>query len=116
MRSILLALLALGLMAQDQTGLEKALSSSRRRIDNIDDQIVKLLNERATIVREVGLVKLRFHAPASAPGRNEQVLRRVSERARAPLGPEAARRIYETIIAEMTAMEKLEMDKAPRDR
>ncbi len=116
MRCILFTLLALGLTAQDQTDLDKALSSSRRRIDNIDDQIVKLLNERATIVRKVGLAKLRFHAPATAPGRNEQVLRRVSERARPPLGPESVRRIYETIIAEMTAMEKQEMEKPPRDK
>ena len=116
MRYILFTLLALGLTAQDQTDLDKALSSSRRRIDNIDDQIVKLLNERATIVREVGLAKLRFHAPATAPGRNEQALRRVSECARPPLDPEAVRRIYVTIIAEMTAMEKQEMEKTSRDR
>ena len=109
MRPILFCLVALGMFAQDQTELARALSSSRQRIDNIDDQIIKLLNERAIVVREVGLVKTRFHAPASAPGREEQVLRRVSDQARAPLTPEAVRKIYQALLAEMAAMEDREM-------
>jgi chorismate mutase len=114
MRPILLfCLVALGaalvLFPQDQTELTRALTSSRRRIDHIDDQIVKLLNERAAVVREVGVVKTRFHAPASAPGREEQVLHRVSDQARAPLTPEAVRKIYQTLLAEMSAMEDKEM-------
>jgi chorismate mutase/prephenate dehydratase len=109
MRPILLCVLALGLFAQDQRELARALKSSRQRIDHIDDQIVKLLNERAVLVREVGIVKTRFHAPASAPGREEQILRRVSDQARSPLSPEAVRKIYQTLLAEMTAMEDKEM-------
>ena len=109
MRPFILCVAALGLLAQDQTELTRALSSSRQRIDNIDDQIVKLLNERARVVREVGVVKTRFHAPASAPGREEQVLRRVSDQARAPLAPQAVRKIYQALLAEMTAMEDREM-------
>lgn len=101
--------LALGLFAQDQAGLSRALSSSRQRIDSIDDQIVRLLNERAAVVREVGAVKKQFHAPASAPGREEQVLRRVSDQARPPLTPEAVRKIYQSVLAEMSAMEDREM-------
>ena len=109
MRPILLCVLALGLFAQDQPELATALRSSRERIDSIDDQIVKLLNERATVVREVGIVKIRFHAPASAPGREEQVLRRVSDQAKAPLTADAVRKIYRTVLAEMSAMEDREM-------
>ena len=109
MRPFLICVAALGLFAQDQTGLTRALSSSRRRIDNIDDQIIRLLNQRAAVVREVGVVKMRFHAPASAPGREEQVLRRVSDQARAPLTAEAVRKIYQTLLAEMSAMEDRQM-------
>jgi chorismate mutase/prephenate dehydratase len=109
MRPILFCVVALGLFAQDQSELAGALSSSRQRIDHIDDQIVKLLNERAEVVREVGLVKARFHAPASAPGREDQVLHRVSTQARAPLTPDAIRKIYLTVLAEMSVMEDREM-------
>ena len=114
MRPILFCVLALGLFAQDQTELTRALSSSRQRIDHIDDQIVKLLNERAAVVREVGVVKTRFHAPASAPGREEQVLRRVSDQAQAPLTPDAVRKIYRTLLAEMSAMEGRDMHSPPK--
>jgi len=109
MRPILFCIMALGLFAQDQTKLTRALTSSRQHIDHIDDQIVKLLNERAAVVHEVGMIKMRFHAPASAPGREEQVLRRVSDQARAPLTPEAVHKIYQTLLAEMAAMEDREM-------
>src|SRR5262245_2577781 len=111
MRPLLFWLATLSLFAQDHADLTRALGPSRRRIDKIDDQIVKLLNERAVIVREVGLVKKRFQAPVNAPARGEQVLRRVSDQARPPLSPDTVRRIYETIISEMTSMEKSEMER-----
>lgn len=110
MRPILLCLAALMLCAQDQRELDRALASSRQRIDNIDDQIVKLLNERAAIVRQVGVIKKKFNAPAAAPGREKQVLDRLSAQARAPLPPEAVRKIYQSIIAEMTVMESREIE------
>jgi len=116
MRLALLGCTVLTLLAQGPTDLTRELGPSRQRIDAIDDQIVKLLNERALVVRDVGLIKKRQHAPAEAPERYEQVLRRIAGQARPPLAPDNLRRIYETIIAEMTAMEKREMEKAPADR
>src|SRR5271169_4912700 len=79
MRHLLFFCTALVLFAQQTTDLSKALGSSRQRIDSIDDQIVKLLNERAQVVREVGLIKKQYNAPASAPGREEQVVRHAGE-------------------------------------
>jgi len=107
MRPLLLCVVAMIVCAQSD--LNTALTPSRQRINDIDNQIVKLLNERAAVVREVGLIKKQYHAPADAPGRAEQVLRRVSGQAKAPLTPDAVRRIYQTIVAEMTSMEATEM-------
>lgn len=111
MRFALLLLFSLAICAQDAT-LEHALSAPRQRISSIDDQIVRLLNERAQVVRQVGLIKNQFHAPASAPGREQQVLQRVAAQAQAPLTPIAVQAIYKTILQEMTAMEASEMDKS----
>jgi chorismate mutase/prephenate dehydratase len=111
MRCLLCCFSALALFAQN-TDLAQALNSSRHRIDSIDDQIVKLLNDRAQVVREVGLLKKQFHAPASAPGREEQVLRRAAVQARAPLTASAVQAIYRTILGEMSAMERAEMEKS----
>ena len=104
-RAILLSLLVFSLPAQDQTDLARALTAPRERINRIDDQIASLLNDRAKIVIEIGAIKKKYHAPVAAPGREEEVLRRISAEARAPLPAGAVRRIYQTIIAEMSAIE-----------
>jgi len=116
MRYLLFLCTALTLLAQQTTELTKALGSSRQRIDSIDDQIVKLLNERAQVVREVGLIKKQYNAPASAPGREEQVLHRAAEQAIAPLTPPAVEAIYKAILREMSLMEAAEMEKASKPR
>jgi chorismate mutase/prephenate dehydratase len=112
-RPLLFCFSAIALFAQN-TDLAQALEPSRQRINVIDDQIVKLLNERAQVVREVGLIKKQFHAPASAPGREEQVLQRAGGQARAPLKASAVEAIYKVILVEMSAMEQAEMEKSPK--
>ena len=116
MRSLLLFFSVLCLFAQPSADLTQALHASRQRINSIDDQIVNLLNQRAQAVREVGLIKKQFHAPASAPGREEQVLRRVAGQAQAPLTPSAAEAIYKGILHEMSLMEAREMEKGSQSR
>ena len=96
--------------------MAQALNSSRQRIDSIDSQIVKLLNERAQVVRDVGLIKKQYHAPASAPGREEQVLRRAGGQAQAPLTASAVEAIYKSILHEMSSMEASEMEKASKSQ
>jgi chorismate mutase len=114
MRPLLLLCSAVALLAQPRTDLTQALNSSRQRIDSIDDQIVKLLNERAQVVRDVGLIKKQYHAPASAPGREEQVVRRAAGQARVPLTPSAIEAIYKVMLHEMASMEAVEMEKASK--
>jgi chorismate mutase-like protein len=116
MRFLLLFCAALCLFAQPSTDLAQALNASRQRIDSIDNQIVKLLNERAQVVRDVGLIKKQYHAPASAPGREEQVLRRAAGQAQAPLTPSAVEAIYKAILHEMSSMEEREMEKASKSQ
>jgi chorismate mutase/prephenate dehydratase len=111
---LLFCFCAFSLFSQQSTDLAQALEPSRQRINSIDDQIVKLLNERAQVVREVGVVKKQFHAPASAPGREEQVLRRVAGQAGAPLTGQAIEAIYKVILREMSAMEQVEMEKSAK--
>jgi chorismate mutase/prephenate dehydratase len=113
MRYLVVCFSAVALFAQN-TDLTEALNPSRQHISAIDDQIVKLLNERAQVVRDVGLIKKQLHAPVSAPGREEQVLRRVAGQARAPLTGPAVEAIYQAILREMSAMEQAEMEKSAK--
>jgi chorismate mutase / prephenate dehydratase len=114
MRLLLFLISWVALFAQPSADLAQSLDASRQRIDSIDDQIVTLLNERAQVVRQVGLIKKQYHAPASAPGREEQVLHRAADKAQAPLTASAVEAIYKTILHEMSAMEAAEMEKGSK--
>jgi chorismate mutase len=114
MRALLVLVSGAVLFAQSSTDLTQSLNSSRQRIDSIDDQIVNLLNQRAQVVREVGLIKKQYHAPVSAPGREEQVLRRAAAKAEAPLTAASVEAIYKTILHEMSSMEAAEMQKGAK--
>ncbi len=85
------------------------LSEIRKKIDAIDEQLVRLLNERADLVHEVGQVKKAEGTSIYAPEREEQVLRALLEKNRAHAGrlPEKAiRAIYREIMSASLALEK----------
>ncbi|MBI3696645.1 MAG: chorismate mutase [Acidobacteria bacterium] len=84
---------------------DKALAAERARIDAVDARIVSLLNERAKIVQQIGRIKQKGGMPVVAPGRVEEVLRKVTGHNTGPLSAAAMKRIYERIIEEMTALE-----------
>lgn len=91
----------------------QAIAQYRKRIDALDKQVITLLNERAQIAQEIGRLRQRANIPpASAKSREEEVLRNAMAHSQAPLSPEAARRIYERIIAEMVAIQTADSTKA----
>src|SRR5438046_967398 len=100
-------LLAAGQATDFETAsVEKALVQHRQRIDVLDKQIVSLLNERARIALQIGRIRQRENiSPSSARVREKEVLRNAMVNSIAPLSPEASRRIYERIIAEMVAIQ-----------
>jgi chorismate mutase/prephenate dehydratase len=86
-----------------------SLPEIRKKIDLIDDQLIKLLNERADLVHEVGLVKKAEGSSIYAPDREEQVLRTVVDKNKALSGrlPEQSiRAIYREIMSASLALEK----------
>jgi chorismate mutase-like protein len=78
----------------------------RQRIDAIDDELLKLLNERTTIAREIGVIKNRDSLPIYSPDREIKLLRSLIERSEGPLRPEAIRAIYREIMSAALAVEK----------
>ena len=90
-------------MALGQT--DQALARQRAKIDALDARIVALLNERARVVQEIGRVKQQAGLGVTDQKRVEEVLGRIASNNRGPLPNENLRRIYERIIAEMTAFE-----------
>ena len=84
----------------------------RGRIDEIDQQLVKLLNERSSCAVEIGLIKKKMSQPAWSPGREAEILRNVVKANRGPLDNAAIRRLFERIIDEARSLERHAMDSA----
>jgi chorismate mutase domain of proteobacterial P-protein, clade 2 len=82
------------------------LSEIREKIDAIDSQLLKLLNERATLALEVGRIKSRDGLPIYAPDREMLLLRGLVEKSEGPLSPTAIRAIYREIMSAALALEK----------
>jgi chorismate mutase/prephenate dehydratase len=81
----------------------------RQKIDALDEQLLKLLSERADLVHEVGLVKRAEGTEIYAPEREEAVFRAVVAKNAAMKGrlPEKSiRAIYREIMSASLALEK----------
>jgi len=83
------------------------LEDLRHDIDRVDEVIVRLLNERARVVCEIGRLKKELGAPVYQPDREKQVLAHVRGVAvEGPLGPDAIARLFERIIDEARTLER----------
>ena len=78
----------------------------RERIDALDGELLKLLNERTTIAQEIGVIKSRESLPIYSPDREMKLLKSLVERSEGPLRPEAIRAIYREIMSAALAVEK----------
>jgi chorismate mutase len=86
--------------------LEK-ISTLRRRIDRIDDEILRLLNKRVKTSKSIFLVKQEIAAPAKDYERESEVYLRVVRKASEfGLNPEEIKSIYKRIIAMCVRAEK----------
>ena len=87
------------------------LAPFRRRIDELDREIVRLLAERFAVVREVAALKQRRNIPVLLPERIEEVKEQAAARG-APMGvdPDFLRRLYGCIIDEACRIEHALMD------
>jgi chorismate mutase len=82
----------------------------RDRIDEIDLELVKLLNERSKCAEEIGTIKLLLGLDAYSPEREEEVKRNVTLANRGPLSMKAILRLFERIIDESRTAERIAMD------
>ena len=81
----------------------------RQRIDDLDERLVELLNERAACALRIGEIKQRLGLEIYQPDRESQVLGHVREHGvaiKGPLGPDALTRLFERIIDEARRLER----------
>jgi chorismate mutase len=90
---------------------KKTMDDWRRRIDEIDLQLVSLFNERTKCAIEIGHIKNRLGMEIYSPEREAQVLANVSTANTGPLDAGAIRRLFERVIDEARRVERIEAEK-----
>ncbi len=76
------------------------LDECRKRIDDIDTQVLLLLNQRAKTAKHIGLLKAKAGIPIVDDEREAKILQKVSRDNSGELSDEAAARIYRQILLE----------------
>jgi shikimate dehydrogenase len=71
----------------------------RQQIDKIDDQILRLINQRLLAAREIGEIKNRSGAAVVDSKRESQIFQRLSSLNAGPLKEKALHQIFSTVIA-----------------
>jgi chorismate mutase/prephenate dehydratase len=83
----------------------ESVDALRKKIDQVDEKIVRLLNDRAFLAQRIGHHKRLTNQEIYVPGREQEVVQRVSELSRGPLPIPAVQSVYREIIAACRGVE-----------
>ena len=86
---------------------ENDIEDWRKRIDAIDEQLMRLLNSRSACAVEIGKIKRALGLPVYSPDREAWILDRVARENLGPLDNTAIRRVFERIIDESRRLERI---------
>lgn len=87
--------------------MKAQLEDLRKRIDLLDESLVRLLNARAACALEIGRVKRAMGVPIYQPEREAEVLKNVQAANTGPLEEAAIKRLFERIIDEARHLERV---------
>ena len=91
----------------DTSAASTRVEELRTRIDGLDEQLVRLLNERASCALEIGHLKETLGLEAHQPEREIAVLDHARSANGGPLDAGAITRLFERIIDEARRLERL---------
>ena len=83
----------------------ESVDALRKKIDQVDEKIVRLLNDRASLAQKIGHHKRLTNQEIYVPGREQEILRRVSEINRGPLAAPAVQSVFQEVIAACRSLE-----------
>ncbi len=92
-------------MVKKEKNTENALGIHRRRIDNIDEQILKLLSQRGKEAQAIGAIKRSEGKAFHVPEREAILLKRLCEKNSGPYGDRAVEVIFREILSASLALE-----------
>lgn len=77
---------------------ENKIAECRQEIDQIDQELLRLINNRVAVGLEIGKVKKANGWPVYVPEREAEVLEKLRKNNPGPLGGDAVTRIFQEII------------------
>jgi chorismate mutase len=89
----------------EDTALQERVRELRERVDEVDRELIRVLNERASIVQEIMAIKAGAGAPVYDPKREEEILQRVVEMNTGPIYDSSMRDIFELILHRIRDLE-----------
>ena len=85
------------------------LARCREEIDELDQALLRILNQRTAIVERIGRIKQDLRLAIYEPKREDQVFENVVGHNHGPLSHDAVKRIFERIIDEMRRVQQTKM-------
>jgi chorismate mutase len=89
----------------DDASSQERVRELRERVDEVDGELIRALNERARIVQEIMALKAEAGAPVYDPKREEEILRKVVEMNNGPIYDSSMRDIFELILHRIRDLE-----------
>ncbi len=86
-------------------GTDARIEELRERVDEVDRELIRVLNERARIVQEIVAIKAEAGKPLFDPKREEEILRRAVESNEGPIYDTSMREIFELILHRIRDLE-----------
>ncbi len=81
----------------------------RKKIDELDRQLVRLVNERADCAMEIGRLKQGLAMPVYEPDREKIIFENIAKLNQGPLSQVQLRQVYERLIDVMRQLQRDEM-------
>ena len=86
--------------------MDKRILTLRQKIDNLDEEIIKLLKMRMRISKEVGLLKEELHIPIEDKSREMEIIERLTSKAGKNLTEEQLIRIFTAVFKSSKQVQK----------
>ncbi len=78
----------------------------RKRIDALDEELLRIFNERSALAVRIGELKKELHLPVYDPGREKAIFERLKQMNPGPLDDQAIVRLFERVIDESRHLER----------
>jgi chorismate mutase-like protein len=86
--------------------MSQFIEQRRKRIDELDSQILRLLNQRAEYALQIGREKHQRGQFPHSPEREAEILKRLVSSNRGPLDGQSIQRIFQTILDESRRLQE----------